>query len=154
MTCHFDSHSLSKLIWSAANLLAVWWQHNRLYRLPFIANDALSGSHGLRALQDTSPCLCLRCQSCCCPGLLPCSPGKDGLWFQGHSGHHHPHAHAYPPTHTGAPDAHLSHTTCSWNRTCGQNQLHWWLDALWGPLPFHPGQQGLTLHLTMAAPKQ
>ena len=36
----------------------------------------------------------------------------------------------------------------------GQNQLHWYLDALWGPLPPHPGQRGLTLQLTVAAPKR
>lgn len=33
IACHFDSHSLSKLIWAAANLLTVWWQHNKLHRL-------------------------------------------------------------------------------------------------------------------------
>lgn len=64
------------------------------------------------------------------------------------------HTHTRP--HTQVPlDAHLSHTTCSWNRTCGQNQLRWWLDAPSEDLcPSTPGQQGCPSPHHMAAPKQ
>jgi len=79
ITCHFDSQSLSKPIWAVANLLTVWWQHNKLHRLSFIANDSLSDSHGLWARHDTSPCRNLRCQSCLCPWPPP------GFLQQGHS---------------------------------------------------------------------
>ena len=62
--------------------------------------------------------------------------------------------HVHTPPHTGAPDAHLSHTACSRNSITRTKSI-----ALVTGCPLRtsappPRATGLTLHLTVAAPKR